>query len=129
MFKEIFICVLILSMIFVGNYITQSYTLKSVDEISNRLIEIKDEIEKETSEDKKINDKIRDMSSNLEKKHDKLSYYIEHNEIEKLETELTSLKSYVEVKEYDEAINEIDRALFLLNHIKDKYEFNLKTIL
>ena len=93
MFKEIFICVLILSMIFVGNYITQSYTLKSVDEISNRLIEIKDEIEKETSEDKKINDKIRDMSSNLEKKHDKLSYYIEHNEIEKLETELTSLKS------------------------------------
>ena len=69
------------------------------------------------------------MSSNLEKKHDKLSYYIEHNEIEKLETELTSLKSYVEVKEYDEAINEIDRALFLLNHIKDKYEFNLKTIL
>ena len=129
MFKEIFICVLILSMIFVGNYITQSYTLKSVDEISNRLIEIKYEIEKETSEDKKINDKIRDMSSNLEKKHDKLSYYIEHNEIEKLETELTSLKSYVEVKEYDEAINEIDRALFLLNHIKDKYEFNLKTIL
>ena len=129
MFKEIFICVLILSMIFVGNYITQSYTLKSVDEISNRLIEIKDEIEKETSEDKKINDKIRDMSSNLEKKHDKLSYYIEHNEIEKLETELTSLKSYVEVKEYDEAINEIDRALFLLNHIKDKHEFNLKTIL
>ena len=129
MFKEIFICVLILSMIFVGKYITKSYTLKSVDEISNRLIEIKDEIEKETSEDKKINDKIRDMSSNLEKKHDKLSYYIEHNEIEKLETELTSLKSYVEVKEYDEAINEIDRALFLLNHIKDKYEFNLKTIL
>lgn len=74
MFKEIFICVLILSMIFVGNYITQSYTLKSVDEISNRLIEIKDEIEKETSEDKKINDKIRDMSSNLEK--NMINYHI-----------------------------------------------------
>ena len=28
MFKEIFICVLILSMIFVGNYITQSYKIK-----------------------------------------------------------------------------------------------------
>lgn len=129
MFKEIFICILILSMIFVGNYITQSYTLKSVNEISSNLVEIKDEMQKENIESKKVNDKIGKMSNNLERRHDKLSYYIEHNEIEKLETELTSLKSYVEVEQYDEAINEIDRALFLLNHIKDKYEFNMKTVL
>lgn len=129
MFKEIFICILILSMIFVGNYITQSYTLKSVNEISSNLEEIKDEMQKENIESKKVNDKIGEMSNNLERRHDKLSYYIEHNEIEKLETELTSLKSYVEVEQYDEAINEIDRALFLLNHIKDKYEFNMKTVL
>lgn len=129
MFKEIFICILILSMIFVGNYITQSYTLKSVNEISSNLVKIKDEMQKENIESKKVNDKIGEMSNNLERRHDKLSYYIEHNEIEKLETELTSLKSYVEVEQYDEAINEIDRALFLLNHIKDKYEFNMKTVL
>ena len=129
MFKEIFICILILSMIFVGNYITQSYTLKSVNEISSNLVEIKDEMQKENIESKKVNDKIGEMSNNLERRHDKLSYYIEHNEIEKLETELTSLKSYVEVEQYDEAINEIDRALFLLNHIKDKDEFNMKTVL
>ena len=129
MFKEIFICILILSMIFVGNYITQSYTLKSVNEISSNLVEIKDEMQKENIESKKVNDKIGEMSNNLERRHDKLSYYIEHNEKEKLETELTSLKSYVEVEQYDEAINEIDRALFLLNHIKDKYEFNMKTVL
>ena len=129
MFKEIFICILILSMIFVGNYITQSYTLKSVNEISSNLVEIKGEMQKENIESKKVNDKIGEMSNNLERRHDKLSYYIEHNEIEKLETELTSLKSYVEVEQYDEAINEIDRALFLLNHIKDKYEFNMKTVL
>lgn len=129
MFKEIFICILILSMIFVGNYITQSYTLKSVNEISSNLVEIKDEMQKENIESKKVNDKIGEMSNNLERRHDKLSYYIEHNEIEKLETELTSLKSYAEVEQYDEAINEIDRALFLLNHIKDKYEFNMKTVL
>ena len=129
MFKEIFICILILSMIFVGNYITQSYTLKSVNEISSNLVEIKDEMQKENIESKKVNDKIGEMSNNLERRHDKLSYYIEHNEIEKLETELTSLKSYVEVEQYDEAINEIDRALILLNHIKDKYEFNMKTVL
>lgn len=129
MFKEIFICILILSMIFVGNYITQSYTSKSVKEISNKLIEIEDEMKKESIENKKIKDKIGEMSNNLEEKHNKLSYYIEHNEIEKVETEITSLKSYVEVEQYDEAINEIERALFLLNHIKDKYEFNLKTVL
>ena len=129
MFKEMFICILILSMIFVGDYITQSYTSKSVNEISKELIEIKNEIQIENIENKRVVDKIGKMNKDLEKKHDRLSYYMEHNEIEKLETELTSLKSYVEVEQYDEAINEIDRALFLLNHIKDKYEFNLKTIL
>ena len=80
MFKEIFICILILSMIFVGNYITQSYTLKSVNEISSNLVEIKDEMQKENIESKKVNDKIGEMSNNLERRHDKLSYYIEHNE-------------------------------------------------
>lgn len=129
MFKEIFICILILSIIFVGNYITQSYTSKSVNEISKELIEIKNEIQIENIENKRVVDKIGKMNKDLEKKHDRLSYYMEHNEIEKLETELTSLKSYVEVEQYDEAINEIDRALFLLNHIKDKYEFNMKTVL
>ena len=129
MFKEIFICILILSIIFVGNYITQSYTSKSVNEISKELIEIKNEIQIENIENKRVVDKIGKMNKDLEKKHDRLSYYMEHNEIEKLETELTSLKSYVEVEQYDEAINERDRALFLLNHIKDKYEFNMKTVL
>lgn len=129
MFKEIFICILILSIIFVGNYITQSYTSKSVNEISKELIEIKNEIQIENIENKRVVDKIGKMNKDLEKKHDRLSYYMEHNEIEKLETELTSLKSYVEVEQYNEAINEIDRALFLLNHIKDKYEFNMKTVL
>ncbi len=129
MFKEMFICILILSMIFVGDYITQSYTSKSVNEISKELIEIKNEIQIENIENKRVVDKIGKMNKDLEKKHDRLSYYMEHNEIEKLETELTSLKSYVEVEQYDEAINEIDRALFLLNHIKDKYEFNMKTVL
>ena len=76
MFKEIFICILILSMIFVGNYITQSYTLKSVNEISSNLVEIKDEMQKENIESKKVNDKIGEMSNNLERRHDKLSYYI-----------------------------------------------------
>ena len=129
MFKEMFICILILSMIFVGNYITQSYTSKAVNQISDKVIEIKQEIEKGNTENKEIMDKIGEMNNELEKKHNKLSYYMEHNEIEKLETELTSLKSYTEVKQYDEVINQIDKSLFLLNHIKDKYEFNLKTVL
>ena len=59
---------------------------------------------------------------------EKLAYYIEHNELEKVETNLTSLKSYLETEQYHDAANELDKAEFVLKHIEDKNSFNLMNI-
>ena len=40
-----------------------------------------------------------------------------------LETE-----SYIEVEEYDVAVQTLDTCNFIIDHIKDKYEFSLKNI-
>ena len=54
--------------------------------------------------------------------------YIEHDELEKVETELTGLRAYIEKEEYYEALPEIDKSAYILEHIKDKSALNLKNI-
>ena len=60
--------------------------------------------------------------------HHKLSYYIEHDEIEKVETYYTACKSLIKTKDYNLAINEIKKTIFVLNHMTDKYSFSLDNI-
>lgn len=57
-----------------------------------------------------------------------MAYYIEHDELEKVETNLTALKSFVDSNEYVDAMSELDKSVFVLKHIEDKYAFNLQNI-
>ena len=70
-------------------------------------------------------DKIKE---DWESRHDKLAYYIEHNELEKVEDNLTALDSLSETEEYADAIKELDKCVFILKHIQEKYAFNLENI-
>lgn len=65
---------------------------------------------------------------NWQERHDKLAIYIEHDELEKFENNLESFKSYINTRIYDEATNEIDKGIFILEHIEDKYAFNIQNI-
>ena len=44
MWKEIISCIVILVAIFVGNYITQNYTVQSVESLTSRLEELRIEL-------------------------------------------------------------------------------------
>ena len=102
----------------------------SVEETSATLTELREEI---TKEDNEINgneakekiDKIHEM---WDQKHDLLAYYIEHDELEKVETNLTGLRSFIESKEYSDALAELDKTVFVLRHIEDKNKFNLQNV-
>ena len=48
--------------------------------------------------------------------------------IEKVKTELTGLRGYIEKEEYSEAVPELDKSVYILEHIKDKTALNLKNI-
>ena len=62
------------------------------------------------------------------KKYKVLAYYIEHDELEKVKTQLTGLEANLEVGEYKLCISELDITLFILEHIQDKYKFSLDNI-
>lgn len=130
MLKEFIICTMILFSIIFGNYKIQKYTTDSITTISNKLNELREEIFKNENNMKEIDlkNKIDEAWEEWELRHDKLAIFIEHNELEKVETNLTALKSFADTDEFSDSINELDKSIFLLNHIQDKYAFNLQNI-
>ncbi len=63
-----------------------------------------------------------------EKLDDKMAYYIEHDELEKVKTALTAIKSYVEVEEYNQSVESIDKCIYILEHIKESEKLSLDNI-
>lgn len=125
MFKEVMISIIIIVLIFSLDIITQTYTMASVAETSSELNNLKGKIENQNNN---LDIDIDKISNNWEKRRQKLSYFIEHDELEKVETNLTNIKSYIESAELNMAISSIDEAKFILEHIKEKNAFNLENI-
>ena len=134
MWKETIVCVVIISVIVVANIITQNYTVNSVETLTEEIGKVKelalklDEDETKPQIENEIKEKMDKTNANWHKRHDKLAYFIEHDELEKVETYFTGINSCLETKEYGEAISEIEKAIFVLKHIEDKYSFSLENI-
>ena len=130
MTKELIISIIIVVLIFVGNAVTENYTRESVDETKQSLSALREEIIKNEDEvDVNITkEKIDDIHEQWDSRYEKLAYYIEHDELEKVKTELTGLRGYIEKEEYSEAVPELDKSVYILEHIKDKTALNLKNI-
>lgn len=130
MWKEIIICIIIVTTIAIGNNITQNYSVESIETLTSKLGELKVEMKekKENIDNAKIKEKANNIFNEWTQRYDKLAYYIEHDELEKVETNLTSLKSCIETNSFSEAVDELDKCTFVIKHIKDKYMFNLQNI-
>lgn len=130
MTKELIISIIIVVLIFVGNAVTENYTGESVDDTKNSLSDLREEIIKNEDEiDVNIaKEKIDKIHEKWDSRYEKLAYYIEHDELEKVKTELTGLRGYIEKEEYSEAVPELDKSVYILEHIKEKTALNLKNI-
>ena len=130
MLKEIIICITIVTTIVIGNSVTQKYTTESVNEMVNLLNNIRTEIfdNKENIDINNLENEIDNLKEKWERRHEKLAFYIEHDELEKVETNLTGLKGEIEGGEYGEVMSRLDQSVFLLEHIEDKYKFNLQNV-
>lgn len=126
--KEIIISIIIIIGIFIGNIVTQNYTSKSINLIGETLEELRTELAKDELEKEKTENTIKKIDHQWEEMHNKMAYYIEHDELEKVETNLIALKSFCESEEYADAISELDKSVFVLQHIENKNSFNWQNI-
>ena len=125
--KEIIVCIVILILIIGGDIITQSYSENSTARMTKELQELQNLIENNT-EIEEITKRINDIESNFNEDYNKLAYFIEHEELEKVKTGIVSIKAYTKSEELGEAMNEVDKTIYILEHIVEKYKVNLKNI-
>lgn len=128
MFKESVIIFLILLLVILGNYITQKYTVETVNMVSEDLNQLRNKLENEDEKKENLYDIFNTVNDKWYSRHVVLANYIEHQELEKVETGLSSVKGYMDVNEYSDAIVEIDRINYMLKHIEHKNAINFENI-
>jgi len=126
--KELVISIIVLVCIFGLNYITQKNTDNTVQSVSSKLEIVRNDVTQEEVDKEKATLDANDAFDKWEEFDDTLAYYIEHNEIEKVTTALTSVKSYVEMELYDDSVEAIDKCIYILDHIHQKEMVTLDNI-
>ena len=126
--KELIICILIISIIVIANVITQNYTKQCVASMNENLEVLKEASLSEDVDKEKISNRLQKIEDNWNEFQQKLAYYIEHDELEKVETQIYAMKGFSEIEKYDEVVPELEKCIFILEHIQDKTKLNIKNI-
>lgn len=129
MLKEIIISILIIVFVIIGNIMTQNYTKKCIGEIDKELIALREELINEGNQAKEdLQNKINTIHSKWDDINKRFAFYIEHDELEKVETQLTSVRGNIDMESYDQSVPELDKCIYILNHIKDKEALKIQNI-
>lgn len=126
MLKEIIIIIIVLILVISLDVITNNYTTYAADSLSDELSDLRQLILRK--DENNINKKTEEIDKNWDKYNQRLSYYMEHDELEKVGNGITAIKSHIEVKENNDAIENIDEVVFILKHIEDKEKFSMKSL-
>ena len=102
----------------------QNYTSKTLDTISTNLEELK-----ETLNDNKFSkEKVIQVNNEWDKKFNILTCFLEHDELEKVKTQLVVITAGIDVEDTEYVYEEIDKAVYILEHIKDKNSLKLDNV-
>lgn len=125
--KEIIISLFIVILVIIMNIISQNYTDTKMEKTVLALEQIKEEISSKKSVEE-VEKQYDIMYKEWRKNFNVFAYYIEHDELEKVEVELVTLRAYIETDYNEDAISNAERAQYIINHIEEKYRLNFKNI-
>lgn len=127
--KELIIVIIIVIAIIMIDTITQNYTRNSFEKINNELEKIKEIINKiddqEKNSQQELQEKIKTMEEDWKIINRKTAFYIEHEELEKVNASMIKFKSYIQLEEYTEAIPELENCKYILDHIREKEKMQI----
>ena len=126
--RELIIVSIIIVCIIIASIIAQNNTKKEIADIDNQLENFKTEIMENKKGYVELNEEIDKIYDNWVEKDKILSLYLEHNELEKINLALKTIKGFVEVDIINEGVQEIEKCIATLDHIEEKQAFNIKNI-
>ena len=126
--KEIFIVIIIIIAIVSIDVLTNNYTKKNFGRIDEKLEEIKQIglslINEEDKEDE-LKNKLGELEKDWHNINSKTAFFLEHDELEKINSSMIKFKSYFELEKYTKAIPELENCKFILKHLQDKEAIDL----
>lgn len=126
--KELFIVVSLIIFIIISHIYTQNYTRSFFDYILNELDNIQYKIINEEYENEILENEISNVIEKWDSKYDNFAYYIEHEELEKIEIELVSIQSNIKFQNYGKTVESINRCKSILENVEEKDSFKLVNI-
>lgn len=128
MLKEIIIIACILVIVIGGNVFTQIYTKRSVELMNVEIDKLSDKLVKDGVSPQDMEENYNKIIQIWEERFEILAYYIEHDELEKVKTELVVLGANMKVGDYEKGLEELEKCKFILEHIEQKEECSLMNV-
>lgn len=126
MYKELIIIIVAITLVVSLDIVTNNYTKETVEIMRGKLSILREYIFEENKEKSDL--QIPDIEKEWDERYKILAFYLEHDELEKVNTELTSIKAFLDMEEYSECMNSLDKCVFILEHIQEKEETSLKSV-
>ena len=123
--KELLICVFIIVCIILLDVLITKHTNASLESINNNLIELKEDIVKNENFDMS---KMKEIDKQWNDEFKLLACYLEHDELEKIKTQLVIISSGMEMEDRELTIEEIDKAIYIIQHVESKQTLQLDNI-
>jgi len=126
MYKEIIIILTVVALVVGLDIISNNYLKEAITELLKELNNLRVEILEENKEN--AQKQMQKVKEKWKEKYKVLAYYIEHDELEKVETELVRLSADIDMEEYKHCINELNTSIFILEHIEQKEKLDIISI-
>lgn len=128
--KDTIIIVAIILVIVLGDIVTKNYLNKTVDELLTSLETLKEKVieAKQTNEREEIKKEMKIVEQKWENTSKICSIIVVHQEIDNIEQALTRGKSSINYGILEDALQEIETAIFFSEHVKEREKLSLKNI-
>ena len=126
MYKELIIIIVVVFLVVGFDIITNKYTKETLEILSGDLKILREDILAENKE--KSEKQMEKIKQKWEERYKILAFYIEHDELEKVETEMIKLQADIEVEEFKHCVSELETTIFILEHIQEKEEMHFRSV-
>ncbi len=126
--KEVLALSFIVIFLFVSDILIFRFTNKSIEKMDEKIGEIIEIVYNETYEKEILLQKIESFENDWKNIEEKLSYFSEHEELEKVSVTTTLMKANVQMDAKEDAYEKMEEIKFRIEHIKNKQRFKLNNI-
>ena len=128
--RDWFIITAIFIIIVGGDIMMQTHLNRTADELINNLQDLKQKtiLAKETENRENIKKQINEIDEKWEEINKTWAEIVVHQELDNIQQSLTKAKSNIEEGGLEDALQEIETALFFVEHVKQREKISLKNI-